>query len=151
MSFDLLKVYADDMTLTYNWPYGDTVSSVGDINNGYGVYIKLIKYDKDANKKETIVGTPILLYNGALFDNITVVDSSAGTANTGGTYSGTSDVYFCVANSQNDCPKDKYTHFVQKQTDIPYPVAGQSFIEVSGSISGNKGYAIVNAQVMLEI
>lgn len=141
--FSTFGVYAADMTLTYNWPYGSTISSAGDINNGYGVYIKLIKYDVNT-RKETIVGTPILIYNGALLESVTEIDSSASGASSG-TSSGSSNVVFCVANSPNDCGNHGYTHFVTSQNSIPVSIKDQNIIE--GGQSGGRAYAIVSANL----
>ena len=88
-----ISVYAVDPIISNNWgeqsQSNDYDSSTGEIvatNNsgdiltgGFGIYIKLIKYDKNT-KIESIVGTPILLYSGGLLDDIREVDDNAKNA-----------------------------------------------------------------------
>ena len=87
------NVYAVDPIISNNWgeqsQSNDYDSSTGEIistNNsgdiltgGFGIYIKLIKYDKNT-KIESIVGKPILLYSGGLLDDIREVDDNAKNA-----------------------------------------------------------------------
>ena len=58
-------------------------TSNSEATDGFGIYIKLVKYNS-STKKEDTVGTPVLLYSGNLFSDITNVNSAAKNATISG-------------------------------------------------------------------
>ena len=101
------------------------------ITDGFGVYIKLIRYDKNT-KTETISGTPILLYSGDLLKNITEVDSGAGSASSSG---GNKKLVACVGGG---CSKLSGVYTLSGG-DSDESVAGHNYYIVGNISSGNNG------------